>query len=122
MARRGETTRGEVTRGEVTQRPSPLYRPMLARDVAEHHRASTPMELLFEDIRQTLGASDVALPVLFESLRSSEEGDNMEAAVARMTLDESGGVALPCSPSKKSRLGQERASYMRHAAPLWTAG
>lgn len=89
-----------------------------------------PMELLFEDIKETLGAVDVALPVVSSAKSGSGEGrgggrggnavsstrlsrgssmsdeyenenESMEAAVARLNLgDCGGGVPVPFSPVK----------------------
>lgn len=60
-----------------------------------------PMDLLLEDIKSTLGATEVALP---ENSRPSSKSEErvMTEAIHRMRLQEpeSGGVALPISPRR----------------------
>jgi hypothetical protein len=102
-----------------------------------------PMDLLFEDIKETLGALHVALPVVgggsgrggrpVSSARSSrrtpvsdeEENESMEAAVARLNLgDCGGGVPVPFSPVKRSRMKYESGQTFdrRGVEPLRSAG
>ena len=40
--------------------PVPLRRPLVARDTAEHHRAATPLELLFDLVFVVAIASNAA--------------------------------------------------------------
>jgi hypothetical protein len=100
-----------------------------------------PMDLLFEDIKETLGALHVALPVVGDgrgrghasSTRfsrctpvSDEDGnDSMEAAVARLNLgDCGGGVPVPFSPVKRSGMKYESGQTFarRGVEPLRSAG
>lgn len=73
-----------------------------------------PMDLLLEDIKTTLGAREVALPVVVgkekgsrPSSRNKNEERVMSEAISRMRLQEgapsaeSGGVALPISPGRR---------------------
>jgi hypothetical protein len=63
-----------------------------------------PMDLLLDDIKQTLGATEVSLPMFTEPdmLHSfSSRKEEMSEAISRMYLTENsegGGVALPRSP------------------------
>ncbi|CAK4030311.1 HET-s domain-containing [Lecanosticta acicola] len=69
-----------------------------------------PMDLLLEDIRATLGAEDVTLPVVRAGSRpgsSKSEERVVEDAVKRIRIQEAehcvgGGVALPASPVRAS--------------------
>ena len=56
-----------------------------------------PMDLLFADIRETLGAVDVALPKLYEAPRRAKGAadEDMEVAVARSSLGDCGGGGVP---------------------------
>ncbi|KAK6437285.1 V-type proton ATPase 16 kDa proteolipid subunit [Oleoguttula sp. CCFEE 5521] len=68
-----------------------------------------PMELMFEDIKATLGAGTVGLPVegadekarCTATVTDVRADSGFEEAVARLRLEDQGGVALPCSPKKK---------------------
>jgi hypothetical protein len=102
-----------------------------------------PMDLLFEDIKETLGALHVALPIVVgdgngrvggrpvsSSTRLSRgtpvsDEDDMEAAVARLNLgDCGGGVPVPFSPVKRSGMKYESGQTFsrRGAEPLRSAG
>lgn len=65
-----------------------------------------PMDLLLDDIRQTLGATEVALPVGAASRASSvgKKSGELSEAISRMYLSErdTGGVPLPVSPERRS--------------------
>lgn len=84
-----------------------------------------PMDLLFADIRETLGAVDVALPMLCEaaaSARSTDDG-GVEAAVARLRLGDGGGVPLSMSLSSGGvRYAGQKQEFARSVEPLRSAG
>ena len=104
-----------------------------------------PMDLLFEDIKETLGALHVALPVVGDRSSSrgvgsvstqrlshetrvsdedADENESMEAAVARLNLgDCGGGVPVPFSPVKRSSMKYESGqTFARGVEPLRSAG
>jgi len=95
-----------------------------------------PMDLLFEDIRETLGVSSVELPTMREQERDiyqAHEGETdsrptskngLEDVMTRLRMDESGGVPLPLSPrkAKRSRLQCETERFEQAAQPLSSAG
>nr|OQO29826.1 hypothetical protein B0A51_01983 [Rachicladosporium sp. CCFEE 5018] len=68
-----------------------------------------PMELMFEDMKATLGAGTVGLPVegpdekakCTATVTDVRADSGFEEAVARLRLEDQGGVAIPCSPKKK---------------------
>ncbi|QIW94781.1 hypothetical protein AMS68_000299 [Peltaster fructicola] len=78
-----------------------------------------PMDLLFDDMRSTLGAKNISLPI---PSKNTEGGwfiqDTVADAVSRLRLnDNDGGVAVPYSPAA-SQHGGELAHNM---APLQSA-
>ena len=85
-----------------------------------------PMDLLFADIRETLGAVDVALPKLCEASVSAKGAadESMEAAVAKLNLgDRGGGVPI----SKALNLGgvrytSQKQEFARSVEPLRSVG
>ena len=92
-----------------------------------------PMDLLFADIRETLGAVDVALPVFEAGQRRRRDTDitevddeeTVEAAVSRIKLGDcgSGGVPLPSfSPVKRSAVTFEGERFARSVEPVRSAG
>lgn len=95
-----------------------------------------PMDLLFEDIRETLGVSSVELPTVREQEeRAAEENDaetqsrptsksGLEDVMARLRMEDSGGVPLPVSPkkAKRSRLQCESERFDQASQPLSSAG
>jgi hypothetical protein len=77
-----------------------------------------PMDLLLEDIKATLGAKDVSLPVVVSDDEEKTEEQALREAVKSMHLaeSESGGVALGRNPMRGS-------SSRRHFAhPVGVAG
>lgn len=88
-----------------------------------------PMDLLFADIRETLGAVDVALPKLCEAPRRAKGSadESMEAAVARLSLGDCGGGGVPISRALSSGGvryggGQQKKEFARSVEPLRSAG
>jgi hypothetical protein len=87
-----------------------------------------PMDLLFADIRETLGAVDVALPKLCEAPTRAKgaKGESMEAAVARLSLGDCSGGGVPVSRALSSGGvrygGQKKQEFARSAEPLRSAG
>lgn len=88
-----------------------------------------PMDLLFADIRETLGAMDVALPKLCEAPRRAKgaSDESMEAAVARLSLGDCGGGGVPISRALSSGGvryggGQQKKEFARSVEPLRSAG
>lgn len=92
-----------------------------------------PMDLLFDDIRETLGVSSVELPTVCERKEEAEQAgtdsrptskSGLEDVMARLRMDESGGVPLPLSPkkAKRSRWQCESERFEQAAQPLSSAG
>jgi hypothetical protein len=102
-----------------------------------------PMDLLFEDIKETLGALHVALPVVGDGrgrghasstrfsrgtpVSDEDDNESMEAAVARLNLGDcggGGGVPVPFSPVKRSGMKYESGQTFarRGVEPLRSAG
>ena len=84
-----------------------------------------PMDLLFADIRETLGAVNVALPILCEATGRRIKGvastdESMEAAVRRLNLGScgGGGGGVPVS----ARYTDPEQGYARSFEPLRSAG
>jgi hypothetical protein len=85
-----------------------------------------PMDLLFADIRETLGAVDVALPKLCEASMGAKGAadESMEAAVARLNLGDYGG-GVPVSRALSSggvRYTGQKQEFARSVEPLRSAG
>lgn len=86
-----------------------------------------PMDLLLNDIKQTLGAEQVVLPTrassrasAVQSTAASEEAsESLAKAVGRLSFREDGGVALPASPARSSL---NRHSVARVIEPMQTVG
>jgi hypothetical protein len=88
-----------------------------------------PMDLLFADIRETLGAVDVALPMLCDATtvsgKGAGEGGGMEAAVARLSLADYSGGGVPVSVSMSAggvRYGGQKQDFATSLEPLRSAG
>jgi hypothetical protein len=81
-----------------------------------------PMDLLFADIRETLGAVNVALPMLCDTNTASGKGTGeggVEAAVARLSLADYGG-GVPVSMAMTSggaRYGDQEQNFARSVEP-----
>lgn len=77
-----------------------------------------PMDLLFADIRETLGAVDIALPMRCEAPVNTKgtAEDSMETAVARLNLGDCAGGGVPVSRALSSggvRYGGQKQGFAR---------
>ncbi|KAK4542503.1 hypothetical protein LTR36_006755 [Oleoguttula mirabilis] len=79
-----------------------------------------PMDLLLEDIKQTLGARQVALPSVTSAREMSKYDAQRAVSDALSTLRlgsevDGGGVALPPSPVRRSMVARSRLEYVETA-------
>ena len=88
-----------------------------------------PMDLLFADIRETLGAVDVALPKLCEAPARARGAarESMDSAVGRLSLGDCAGGGVPVSRALSSGGvryggGGQKKEFARSVEPLRSAG
>lgn len=82
-----------------------------------------PMELLFTDMKDTLGAENIALPTPFGTKKEHRKlGSGVAEAVARLRLNEgeSGGAPLPYDASNRPSI--QREPFSTAMAPMQSAG